>query len=158
MLCWVKNLLAERKQRVVLNGISFDWTDVTYRMPHGSVLGPVLFLIYGNDLPDVAKLYCKMFADDTKLYQEITGLKDYGDELCRWTTKWLLFFNANKCKFLHIGYNNLKFTIKMTDKNNNTVDRQVVDQEKDLDTIFQEDLKSDQHISYMVNKLKKFLD
>ena len=72
-------------------------------MPQGSVLGPVLFIIYLNDLPGVVKSNCKMFADDTKLYKEITGLKDCEDfqdyiyELCRWITKRLLFFNANKC-------------------------------------------------------------
>ena len=104
-----------------------------------------------------------MFADDTKLYKEINGLKDYEDlqddvyELCRWTTKWLLFFNANKCKVLHIGANNPNFTYKMVDKNNNTVDIKVVEQEKDLGVIFQKNLKFDKHISLAVNKANRIL-
>ena len=123
LLRWIKNFLSERKQRVVLNGISSDWTDVISGVPQGSVLGPILFILYVNDLPDKVKSYCKTFADDTKLYKEIDNLKDYEDlqddiyELCRWTTKWLLFFNANKCKVLHIGNNNPRFDYEMTNKN-----------------------------------------
>ena len=64
---WIKNFLSERKQRVVLNGISSDWTDVISGVPQGSVLGPILFILYVNDLPDKVKSYCKIFADDTKL-------------------------------------------------------------------------------------------
>ena len=70
--------------------------------------------------------------------------------LCRWTTKWLLFFNANKCKILQIGANNPNFTYKMVNKNNITVGIKVVEQEKDLGVIFQENLKFDQHISLAV--------
>ena len=53
-------------------------------------------------------------------------------ELCRWTSKWLLSFNANKCKVLHIRYKNPRFGYEMTDKNYNTVDIKAVDHEKDL--------------------------
>ena len=163
LLCWIKNFLSDRQQRVTLNGFSSDWSDVTSGVPQGSVLGPILFILYVNDLPGVVKSSCKMFADDTKLYKEINGLKDYEDlqddvyELCRWTTKWLLFFNANKCKVLHIGANNPKFTYKMVDKNNNTVDIKVVEQEKDLGVMFQENLKFDKHISLAVNKANRIL-
>ena len=163
LLRWIKNFLSERKQRVVLNGISSDWTDVISGVPQGSVLGPILFILYVNDLPDKVKSYCKIFADDTKLYKEINNLKDYEDlqddiyELCRWTTKWLLFFNANKCKVLHIGNNNPRFDYEMTDKNYNKVNIKVVDHEKDLGVIFQENLKFDLHISFVVNKANRIL-
>ena len=55
----------------MLNGKSFDWKDVTPGVPQGSVLGPVLFIIYINDMPDMLRKYCKMFADDAKLYSAI---------------------------------------------------------------------------------------
>ena len=109
------------------------------------------------------KLYlkCKLFADDTKLYKEISGLQGHeilqNDmfELCNWTMKWLLFFNSDKCKIMHIGNNNPKFSYKMLDKNNNIADIKTVDHEKDLGVIFQEDLKFEHHISYTVNKANK---
>ena len=163
LLRWIKNFLSDRKQRVTLNGFSSDWSDVTSGVPQGSVLGPILFILYVNDLPSVVKSCCKVFADDTKLYKEIHGLKDYQDlqddiyELCRWTAKWLLFFNANKCKVLHVGPNNPRFVYKMTDKNNNTVDIKEVEHEKDLGIIFQQDLKFDQHVSMVVNKANRVL-
>ena len=68
--------MAERKQRVVLNGSTSEWADVTSGVPQGSVLGPLLFIIYVNDLPAVVKSHCKLFADDNKIYKEISGLKD----------------------------------------------------------------------------------
>ena len=62
LLRWIKTFLSERKQTVVLNGISSDWTDVISGVPQGSVLSPVLFILYVNDLPDKVKsctpLYC----------------------------------------------------------------------------------------------------
>ena len=70
LLRWIKYFLSERKQRLVLNGLLSDWTDVISGVPQGSVLGPVLFILYVNDLPDKVKSYCKIFADDTKLYKE----------------------------------------------------------------------------------------
>ena len=108
-------------------------------------------------------LKCKLFADDTKLYKEISGLQGHeilqNDmfELCNWTMKWLLFFNSDKCKIMHIGNNYPKFSYKMLDKNNNIADIKTVDHEKDLGVIFQEDLKSEHHISYTVNKANKIL-
>ena len=105
LLRWIKNFFSERKLRVVLNGISSDWTDVISGVPQGSVLGPILFILYVNDLPNKVKSYCKIFADDTKLYKEINNLKDYEDlqddiyELYRLTTKWLLFLMPINVKF-----------------------------------------------------------
>ena len=79
-------------------------------MPQGSVLGPTLFIYFINDLSNVnINSNIKIFADDTKAYNSIKDIDDVKnlqnviDEMYLWTQKWLLKFNKNKCKILHIG-------------------------------------------------------
>ena len=60
--------MTNRKQRVVLNGQCSSWVDIRAGVPQGSILGPLLFLIYVNDLPNGLKSKCKLFADDTSLF------------------------------------------------------------------------------------------
>ena len=142
VLKWITNFLTNHKQRVTMNGVSSEWTNVTSGVPQGSVLGPLLFIIYINDLPNAVKSHCKLFADDAKLYRQIANIKDFREiqedlfELCRWTIKWQLFFNLNKCKVLHLGLNNPQYEYKMTDMNGNLIDVQKVENEKDLGIIF----------------------
>ena len=62
------NFLSNRKQRVVLNGQTSSWADVNAGVPQGSILGPLLFLIYINDLADGLSSNAKLFADDTSLF------------------------------------------------------------------------------------------
>ena len=82
---------------------------------------------------------------------KLADIKDFEEiqedlfELCRWTIKWQLFFNLNKCKVLHLGLNNPQYEYKMTDMNGNLVDVQKVENEKDLGIIFQSNMKFDQH-------------
>ena len=73
---WIKDFLTNRVQRVVVNGSESDWSDVTSGIPQGSVLGPILFLIYINDLPDVVEVLMKLFADDAKLYHTVTNSRE----------------------------------------------------------------------------------
>ena len=77
-LVWIKVFLVNRKQRVMLKGTTSEWTNVTSGVPRGSVLGPILFVLYINDLPDVidADSNIYMFADDTKLYREMSNATD----------------------------------------------------------------------------------
>ena len=95
-----------RKQRVrVMNSYS-EWAPVTSGIPQGSVLGPILFVIYINDLPDNLKSECYMFADDTKVFKDINDIEDNKilqndiQELENWSDKWLLRFHPDKCKVL----------------------------------------------------------
>ena len=71
LLQWIKNFLKDRELRVVINGVSSNAASVTSEILQGSVLGPILFLIYVNDLPDIATSTVKLFADDTKIYRKI---------------------------------------------------------------------------------------
>ena len=63
-----------RKQRVVLNGQYSSWDNVTAGVPQGSILGPLLFLIYINDLPNDLSSNCKLFADDTSLFSVVNNI------------------------------------------------------------------------------------
>ena len=86
LLKWLKNFLNERKQRVVINGKTSKWTDVLSGIRQGSILGPILFIIYINDLPGVVGSVCRLFADDCKLYRNIKSdadLKELQDDIDR---------------------------------------------------------------------------
>ena len=71
LLNWIRAFLSNRRQRVVLGDTQSEWTSVTSGVPQGSVLGPTLFAIFINDLPDYISSSCKMFADDTKILAPI---------------------------------------------------------------------------------------
>jgi hypothetical protein len=66
-LNWIKDFLKNRTQKVMVNGAGSEWENVTSGIPQGSVLGPILFVIYINDLPDTVESDSYLFADDTKV-------------------------------------------------------------------------------------------
>ena len=88
-------------------------------VPQGSVLGPILFLIYINDLEDDIFSKVLKFADDTKVFRKVTNdtdkqsLQDDLDKLVKWSEKWQILFNFGKCKCLHIGHGNMDEEYKM---------------------------------------------
>ena len=73
----IEQLLADRKQRVSIRGSLSDWVNITSGVPQSSVLGPILFIIFVNDMPDVINSMLLMFADDTKLYRTISSPIDH---------------------------------------------------------------------------------
>ena len=73
LLNLLKNYLRDRQQRVIHNGINSQWKDISAGVLQGSVLGPLLFLIYINDLPDNISSTAKLFADDTSLFSTVYG-------------------------------------------------------------------------------------
>ena len=88
-------------------------------MPQGSVLGPILFLVYINDLEEGVTGKLLKFADDTKLFTktkeigEKQNLQDNIDKLVTWSEKWQMLFNFGKCKCLHIGPGNASMSYEM---------------------------------------------
>nr|VZI16051.1 unnamed protein product [Spirometra erinaceieuropaei] len=108
LMDWIRAFLVGRKQRVCVGDDMSEWVNVTSGVPQGSVLGPLLFILYIND--SLQELDCGkiMFADDVKLWQVIKGLNDQRflqDNLHRlqaWSKKWLLDFNVEKCAILHL--------------------------------------------------------
>ena len=77
----LQDFLRNRKQRVVLNGQCSSWADVNAGVPQGSILGPLLFLIYINDLSDGLKSECKLLADDTSLFSLVNDTNTSASDL-----------------------------------------------------------------------------
>ena len=136
---WIQSWLSDRKQCVVLNGSQSDWTTVPSGVPQGSVLGPLLFILYINDIDNaVDTMHCYMlkFADDTKGLHQVNNNSD-GDKLQRdldnlykWSCDWQMLFNLDKCHILHFGKTNPRY-----DYNINGYQLHHVDEEKDLGVI-----------------------
>ena len=76
ILTWIKSFLANRSQTVVLDNEHSDSVPVTSGVPQGSVLGPILFLVYINDLPEQTKSKVRLFADDTAIYLAVSSIQD----------------------------------------------------------------------------------
>ena len=76
ILGWIRDFMANRKQKVVINGIGSHWTTVTSGIFQGSVLCLILFTTYINDIPDVVQNIAKLFADDTKMYAVVNKEKE----------------------------------------------------------------------------------
>ena len=105
LLNFVCDFLRNRKQRVLLNGQVSDWSDVRAGVPQGSILGPLLFLIYINDLSEGLSSNAKLFADDTSLFSVIhdsnTSALELNSDLARtnrWEFQWKMNFNSDPKK------------------------------------------------------------
>ena len=157
---WIRSFLSGRSQYVNVNNYKSDKVPVTSGVPQGSVLGPCLFVYFINDLPEVVKCLIKIFADDTKAYLPIFSIKDCENlqdsinKLVDWTKKWLISFNSEKCKILHLGTNNPGF--HYTIEGNNIISQlEVTDCEKDIGVFVDSNLTFDKHIITTVNKARK---
>ena len=99
--------MSQRKMRVGVQGSFSEWVDVLSDVPQASMLGPLLFLIFMNDLPNWVSNSMRMFADDTIIWREIQvvgdslNLQEDLHKLIKWSDKWLLRFNPEKCKVGH---------------------------------------------------------
>ena len=109
---WIKNWLTGREQRVVINGTSSDWVAVTSGVPQGSILGPLLFTLFIDDIDNGIKNLILKSADDTKMWgsvsseENIVKMHEDLEKLSNWSKENKMPFNVSKCKVIHIGKKN----------------------------------------------------
>ena len=167
---WIQDFLLNRTQRVKINNILSTPLPVTSGVPQGSVLGPILFLLYINDLPQGINSNCYMFADDTKIYRKLQAdayINDYFqqdlDKLQAWSDKWLLQFHPDKCKRMHIKrrQSDSRTTpvhlYKDITGNRIQVTLETVSQHKDLGIMVDEKLSFESHIIDIVRKANQMM-
>ncbi len=111
---WIENCQSNGKQRVVINGSASDWAPVTSGVPQGSVLGPVLFIIYINDIELGLNNLIAKFADDTKIGNSVISDRDRQSlqdlrKISAWSDRWEMPFNVNKCHSLEVGTRNQNY-------------------------------------------------
>jgi hypothetical protein len=158
VLRWLRAWLTGRKQRVCIGQAMSEWAPVTSGVPQGSVLGPVLFLIYVNDMD--AGLLCKVskFADDTKLChaalreQDRLAIQHDLEKLIEWSEVWQMPFNVAKCTVMHMGCHNANFNYTMAGDN-----LAAVNQQKDLGILISDDLKWNAQVQNSYNAAIKQL-
>ena len=159
VLDWIRAFLSGRTQKVRVGEETSGVAPVLSGIPQGSILGPVLFTLFINDLPKCVESVCKIFADDTKMYNAASNhdiLQHDIDNLVHWSNLWDLHFNASKCKVMHIGHANPNHTYTMRN-GREEIDIQDCDEEKDLGVLFDKSLKFDKHVNNIITTANKIV-
>ena len=166
MLGWVEKWLTGRRQRVVLNGKTSGWSDVTSGVPQGSCLGPTLFLIFINDIDnamDTITGIISKFADDTKAGRVVENDNDRAklqleiNNLVAWTEKWQMKFNESKCSVMHFGRSNPQYSYTMGGYAPAGVVLKTSVEEKDVGVIVHNSLKPTEMCAKAVSKANRVL-
>ena len=167
LLKMLESYLSNRKQRVVLNGVDSPWEEIQSGVPQGSVLGPLMFLIYINDLTDNISANIKLFADDSSLFIKVRDihlaqetLTNDLDKITCWAKKWRMKFNPEISKqaievIFTSRYSKGKGDHPLLTFNDIPVARQ--DSTKHIGMILDEKLSFNQHIIEKIEKAKKGL-
>ena len=162
LLAWITDYLTNRVQRVLIDGTHSEWLPVTSGVPQGSILGPLLFLLYINDLPDALSpdTICAIFADDTKIFRPITHKNDSIalqrdiNNLHQWSKAWGLTFNSTKCTVLSVKR---KYNVKIYQYTMNNLPLPRVDNMNDLGININNHIKWNQHVNTITNKANQRL-
>ena len=158
LLKWIEEWLKNRKQRVVLKGQASEWEEVLSGVPQGSVLGPLLFIIFINDIDTGITSTLSKFADDCKIKRKVKSDEDANavqvdlNNLVMWSHKWQMKFHPDKCKVLHIGHNNQRYNYYIEG-----TEVKKVSEEKDLGVITSEDLKQKKQVAKVVKSANRIL-
>ena len=162
LLNWFCSYLSGRRQRVTVLGATSEDLPVTSGVPQGSILGPALFLLYVNDLPEVisSNSLVLMFADDTKIFREIKTLGDASSlqedlgKLATWSQSSGLLFNEAKCKAQHIT-RKTKQILSSYELNNTALELYAA--EKDLGVWISKDLTWHKQVNEQSSRANKLL-
>ena len=158
-LRWIESFLMGRSRTVVLDGESSDELPVSSKVPQGSVLGSILFLLYINDLPSLQS-QVRLFADDTAVYltvheqEDAAKLQNDLDILQEWERVWNMKFNPSMCQTLHITRSRRPFNSTYT------MHGQVlysVDSARYLSVDIASDLNFSQHVNCIASNASKSL-
>ncbi len=143
-----------RKQFVAVNGEKSKMCPVLSGIPQGSVLGPLLFVIFINDLPDIVASEVFLYADDTKIFNKVKDSSDVKDlqedleKLTEWSNEWLLKFHPDKCKHIRIGKRS-KTTPEYSLQGRSL---ETIHEEKDIGVMIDDNLEFEKHICEKVQK------
>ena len=155
---WIEQFLVNRKEQVMVNGDVSGWRDVSSGIQQGSVLGPLLFVLYINDLPENVNAAAYLFADDTKLFRVIKDvndkiiLQDDLHNLMDWSNRWLLKFHPDKCKAMNIASKPSSDNTYSLNINNSATVLENISKEKDIGVTIDNILDFGCHISEKINK------
>ena len=157
MLLWFQNYLSARKQRVILPGAVSDWTDIKAGVPQGSILGPLLFLLYINDIVNDINSSIRLFADDTSLFiivdNPVTSAEQLNFDIRKvllWADTWLVSFNVTKTEALLISRKINRPIHPPIYMNNQQITE--INSHKHLGLYFSNDCSWHDHINYTVEK------
>ena len=160
-LKWIDSFLCFRQQRVVVNGVKSDWAPVLSGVPQGTVLGPLLFSLYINDISSDIESEIRLFADDCVCYREIKDEEDTMklqrdiDRLGSWARKWGMRFQPVKCNMMQLTRKRIKkihasYTLEGTNLEN-------VESIKYLGVTITSDLRWNTHVSNVCTKANRTL-
>ena len=154
-------MLTNRKQRVIIRGTCSEWSLVIPETPQGTILGPILFLLYVNDISDNVKSKIKLFADGIKMYREIkdpiidTEISQSDlNIVSQWASNWQMRFNTIKCKVMRITHHRYK---SVPNDHLEDTPLRVVHCVKYLGVNVSSDLSWNKHVDITVNKANKVL-
>ena len=162
-LGWIEAFLSNRKQKVRVNGSESQWAPVLSGIPQGSILGPILFSLFVNDLPGEVKGLISLFADDSKMYIPLSSddsaiqLQEDLWMLENWANKMQMQFHPLKCKVMHFGSNNKKADYYMHTVNGAMHKLEEAEVEKDLGVHIDNQLKFTKHCQEKVNTANRVL-
>lgn len=155
VLGWIRDFLSDRYQSVAINNIYSDWKEVISGIPQGSVLGPILFVLYINDLPNMVESEAYLFADDTKVFKIIERDNDSEilqqdlERMEKWSEDWLLKFHPEKCKYI-----NVRKRKEASNRKYRLLGHEIgrIEHEKDIGVIVDEELSFERHAHEKINK------